>query len=53
MLGGISCSLGDWCEVLFVSCPGVFVEAGPAVVAGGANALEAGVVTALVNCTPL
>ena len=53
MFGGIGCCFGNWCEVLFVSGPNVFVKAGSASVTGGADALEAGLVPALVNCAPL
>ena len=53
MLGGISCCFGNWCEVFFVSGPNVFIKAGSACVTGGADALEAGLVPALVNCALL
>ena len=53
MFGGVSCSFGNWCEIFFVSSPNVFIKTGSACVAGSANALEAGLVTALVNCAPL
>ena len=53
MFGGVSCSFGNWCKVFFVSRPNVFVKAGSACVAGGADALEAGLIAALVNCAPL
>ena len=36
-----------------MGCPDVPVESGPRCVAGGTNALKAGVVSALVNCSAL
>ena len=49
VLGWVGQSLRNGREIFFVGSPNVFVEPGPGCVTGGANALETGFISALVN----
>ena len=53
VLGWVGQSLRNGCEIFFVGSPNVFVEPGPGCVTGGADALETGFVSTLLNCSAL
>ena len=53
MLGWVGGCFRYGCEVFFMSSPNVFVKPGPRRVTGGANALETGFVSTLVNSATL